>query len=118
MRDLLNSRADDREFVVEVETDLSAAIRFGDDRHGRRPASGTAFGATYRVGNGARGNVGADALVHFVAGPGVAAAIAGVRNPLPAPGGVDPRAWRTCASARPAPSAPRNAPSRRPITPR
>jgi predicted phage baseplate assembly protein len=90
VRDLLNSRADDREFVVEVETDLSAAIRFGDDQRGQRPASGTAFSATYRVGNGARGNVGADALVHFVAGPGVAAAIAGVRNPLPAAGGAEP----------------------------
>ena len=90
MRDLLNSRADDREFVVEVETDLSAAIRFGDDRHGRRPDSGTVFSATYRVGNGARGNVGADALVHFVAGPGVAGAIASVRNPLAAVGGAEP----------------------------
>ena len=90
VRDLLNSRADDREFVVEVETDLSAAIRFGDDRHGRRPDSGTVFSATYRVGNGARGNVGADALVHVVAAPGVAGAIASVRNPLAAVGGAEP----------------------------
>ena len=90
VRDLLNSRADDREFVVEVENDLAAAIRFGDDQRGLRPASGTVFSATYRVGNGARGNVGADALVHFFAGSGVAAAIAGVRNPLPATGGVEP----------------------------
>jgi predicted phage baseplate assembly protein len=48
------------------------------------------FSATYRVGNGARGNVGADALVHVVAAPGVAGAIASVRNPLAAVGGAEP----------------------------
>lgn len=90
VRDLLNSRADDREFVVEVEDDLAATIRFGDDQRGQRPASGTVLTATYRVGNGARGNVAADALAHFVAGSGVAGAIAMVRNPLPATGGVEP----------------------------
>jgi predicted phage baseplate assembly protein len=90
VRDLLNSRADDHEFVVEVENDLSAAIRFGDDQHGQRPDSGTVFSATYRVGNGARGNIGADALVHFVAAPDVAGAIASVRNPLAAVGGAEP----------------------------
>ena len=90
VRDLLNSRADDREFVVEVETDLSAALRFGDDRHGQRPDAGTTFSATYRVGNGARGNIGADALAHIVAAPGVAGAIASVRNPLAAVGGAEP----------------------------
>ena len=89
VRDLLASRPDDREFVVEVETDLAAALRFGDDRHGRRPDSGTGFSATYRVGNGSRGNVGADALVHFVA-DNVAGAIAAVRNPLAAVGGAEP----------------------------
>ena len=57
---------------------------------GRRPDAGTAFTATYRVGNGSRGNIGADALVHIVAAPGVAGAIASVRNPLPAVGGAEP----------------------------
>ena len=90
VRDLLGSRADDREFVVEVEADLSAALRFGDDRRGRRPDSGTDFTAIYRTGNGVRGNIGADALVHVVAAPGIAAAIASVRNPLAAAGGTEP----------------------------
>ncbi|MBD0325670.1 MAG: putative baseplate assembly protein, partial [Pyrinomonadaceae bacterium] len=55
-RDLLGSSSDKREFVVEVETDGVAAIRFGDDRFGSRPAAGTSFRATYRVGNGTQGN--------------------------------------------------------------
>ena len=90
VRDLLSSRPDDREFVVEVESDLAATLRFGDDRSGRRPDAGTAFTAVYRIGNGSRGNIGADALVHFVIGSGVASAIASVRNPLPAVGGTEP----------------------------
>ena len=90
VRDLLGSRPDDRKFVVEVESDLAATIRFGDDRSGRRPDAGTVFTAIYRVGNGSRGNIGADALVHFVAAPGAAGAITSVRNPLPAVGGTEP----------------------------
>ena len=41
-------------------TTAARALRFGDDTHGRRPATGTAFTARYRVGNGRAGNVGAD----------------------------------------------------------
>ena len=37
MRDLLNSRAGDEHFVVEVETDGAAYLRFGDGRFGSRP---------------------------------------------------------------------------------
>src|SRR5262249_52872212 len=58
-RDLLGSSETATDFVVEVEHDLEATLRFGDDAHGRRPATGTTFTASYRVGNGTRGNVGA-----------------------------------------------------------
>jgi predicted phage baseplate assembly protein len=87
-RDLLNSKAVSTEFVVEVEADGATLLRFGDDAHGKRPNSGTQFRtARYRVGNGAAGNIGAGALFHIVTGtPGVA----GVRQPLPARGGVEP----------------------------
>src|SRR5262249_58709296 len=74
-------------FVVEVEHDLAATVRFGDDVHGRRPAAGTSFNASYRVGNGTRGNVGAAAIAHAVT---PIDAIAGAWNPLPAVGGVEP----------------------------
>lgn len=88
-RDLLNSDAEKREFVVEVETDGTASIRFGDDRFGQRPASGTSFTAVYRVGNGVSGNVGSGALAHIVTSES-AVIENGVSNPLPARGGAEP----------------------------
>jgi hypothetical protein len=85
--DLLGSTGDKPEFVVEVETDGTATLRFGDGVHGRRPQTGTAFAATYRVGNGVAGNVGAGAIAHVATTNG---AILGATNPLPAAGGTDP----------------------------
>jgi hypothetical protein len=86
-RDLLDSDPFASEFVVEVEADGRAYLRFGDDRFGMRPAPGTSFTATYRVGNGVRGNIGAEALGHIVSSDD---GIVGVRNPMPAQGGVEP----------------------------
>ena len=85
-RDLLNSDPTATEFVVEIDTDGATYLRFGDDLLGKRPESGTQFTATYRVGNGVAGNVGAESLAHIVAG---LTAVALVRNPLPAQGGVE-----------------------------
>ncbi|MEO5577196.1 MAG: putative baseplate assembly protein [Gaiellaceae bacterium] len=84
--DLLASDGGAAEFVVEVEHDGAATLRFGDGAHGRRPEQGTVFEATYRVGNGTAGNVGASAIAHVVtAQPG----LLGVDNALAATGGVD-----------------------------
>lgn len=85
-RDLLNSAADATEFVVEIESDGRAYIRFGDSTHGLRPVSDTEFTANYRVGNGAAGNVGADSIAHIVTADG---RITTVRNPLAASGGQE-----------------------------
>ncbi len=41
-------------FVPEVETSGTAYLLFGDGINGLRPQPGTAFSATYRVGNGPR----------------------------------------------------------------
>jgi predicted phage baseplate assembly protein len=84
---LLNSAANATEFVVEIDTDGAAYLRFGDDLLGKRPEAGTQFTGTYRVGNGVEGNVGAESLAHIVTG---LTAISLVRNPLPAQGGVEP----------------------------
>ena len=46
----------------EMENDRRAHIRFGDDVSGQGPSGGASFTATYRVGGGRAGNVGADAL--------------------------------------------------------
>ena len=85
--DLLEQDKEGAAFVVEVENDGSAHLRFGDGTYGMAPLPGQRFSATYRVGNGAEGNVGREALAHvLVAGGG----ISGVRNPMAAAGGTDP----------------------------
>jgi hypothetical protein len=85
--DLLDSGRTSRDFVVEVESDGTAGIRFGDDRFGRRPAAGTTFSAEYRVGNGACGNIGAETLRHVESAD---SHIVSVCNWLPGAGGVEP----------------------------
>jgi hypothetical protein len=86
-RDLLASDRFATEFVGEMESDGRASLRFGDGIYGRRPTTGMALVASYRVGNGQRGNVGADAIGHVVSSDD---GILAVRNPLPAQGGTDP----------------------------
>ena len=89
-RDLFGSSATDPDFVAEVENDGTTELRFGDGLHGQRPEPSTSsisFSASYRIGNGASGNVGADSIVHFVTKQG---GIIAVTNPLPASGGIDP----------------------------
>lgn len=86
-RDLLNSGALTRQFVVEVEADGAAYLRFGDGVHGARPQANDEFAITYRIGNGARGNVGRGALAHIVSD---VVEIERVHNPLPAWGGLEP----------------------------
>lgn len=100
-RDLLASDGDATEFVVETENDGLPLLRFGDDSHGRRPNEGTVFTATYRVGNGVAGNVGADSIWHIVSN--ASGVFTGVSNPLPAAGGVDPESIE--AARRDAPEA-------------
>ncbi|BAU12715.1 hypothetical protein LEP3755_32460 [Leptolyngbya sp. NIES-3755] len=85
--DLLASDRFARDFVVEMEEDGQAQLRFGDDQLGRKPLPGTQFEATYRIGNGIAGNVGAEAIAHLYAQP---PGVLKVRNPLPATGGVGP----------------------------
>ena len=87
-RDLLSSDDDASDFVVEIEDSGRARLRFGDDAHGRRPDEDTGFKATYRIGNGTVGNVGAQAIAHLLIVP--ALAIDDITNPLAAFGGVDP----------------------------
>ena len=86
-RDLLQSRDADRHFVLETESDGHARIRFGDDKHGRRPDAGTDFSASYRLGNGPAGNVGIDTITHAITADG---RITAITNPLPGTGGTRP----------------------------
>lgn len=87
VRDLVSSHASAPDFVIEVDDDGLAHLRFGDGTQGLAPTPEGWFEPTWRVGNGAEGNIGCDALYHIV---GSDSAILGVRNPLPGQGGTDP----------------------------
>src|SRR6185369_16047617 len=91
--DLLESSGTEASFVVETENNGITHLRFGDGIYGRCPTPGTAFSASYRVGNGRTGNVGSEIICRverklgdgWVGIDGVA-----IINPLPATGGDDP----------------------------
>ncbi|MEM6353898.1 MAG: putative baseplate assembly protein, partial [Cyanobacteria bacterium P01_D01_bin.14] len=65
-RDLLASQPLDRHFVAEMDNHGRAHLRFGDGESGLRPAAGNEFTATYRIGNGEVGNIGAETLAFVV----------------------------------------------------
>jgi len=88
--DLLGSGPDDTQFVVEIDTDGTASLRFGDGTNGKKPTAGDVFTACYRIGNGTAGNVGVNCLVNCAAPVAAKATIISCTNPLPAAGGVDP----------------------------
>lgn len=91
-RDLLNTGRFATEFVMEVEDDGRAYLRFGDNVLGKRPAPGLNFTATYRVGNGTAGNIGAETLKHLIL-PSQFKDLENhikIRNPMAAQGGTDP----------------------------
>jgi hypothetical protein len=89
--DLLTTSEFSQRFVADVDDEGRAVLRFGDGDYGQRFVGITSVEATYRVGNGLSGNIGADALWHIV-GPMVLGwpVINAIRNPLPGEGGVDP----------------------------
>jgi len=89
--DLLFSGSGDYDFVVEVDNDGVAHLRFGDGDLGVLPAANATFMADYRVGNGPAGNVGAETITRIVFGSSVIRG-AGLRprNPMPAWGGTPP----------------------------
>ncbi len=106
--DLLESNGEDRHFVVEINNDGYAQLRFGDDELGRAPQVGEKLTAHYRIGNGPMGNVGAETITRVVLRNNIT--LSGIvftpRNPLPAQGGTAqeplseaklfaPRAFRT-----------------------
>lgn len=89
--DLIRSAQIDTHFVVEIDNDGVAHLRFGDGELGRQPPAGMSFSARYRIGNGSAGNVGAESISRLVLREtkldGVSVT---VRNPLPARGGTEP----------------------------
>lgn len=93
--DLFDSGPDDRHFVIEVDEERRAHVRFGDGEAGRAPEAGSWFVAEYRVGIGAAGNVGAEAIHGIVFRTGYpSGAEINARNPMPARGGTDQESTR------------------------
>jgi hypothetical protein len=88
--DLLESGPTDLSFVVEVDNDGKAYLRFGDGSLGVLPEAGTTFSASYRVGNGTPGNVGAETILYIVFRNTETGHHIVPRNPLGATGGTDP----------------------------
>jgi hypothetical protein len=94
-RDLLNSDRFARDYLVEMEENEQAFLRFGFGDMGKLPEPGDEFVVDYRIGNGAAGNVGPDTIHHLVLGEGnveraAARLIEAIWNPLAAQSGVDP----------------------------
>jgi len=89
--DLLDSTDQERGFVVEIDNEARAHLRFGDGELGMLPAARTTFSARYRVGNGPAGNVGPEAISRLVFRQTVSGSgIRRVRNLLAAQGGISP----------------------------
>ncbi len=86
--DLLESGPDDLHYVVEMDDDGDAHLRFGDGVLGRQPDAGDFFRALVRIGNGPAGNVGRDSIVWFALKSDVPPAGMVPRNPLAAIGGT------------------------------
>lgn len=89
--DLLESEPDNLSYVVEMDNDGYAHLRFGDDNLGRAPEPNEQFSATYRIGNGPTGNIGAETLAHIVFRKNKPDGITLTpRNPFAADGGTLP----------------------------
>ncbi|MBD2511500.1 putative baseplate assembly protein [Nostoc sp. LEGE 12447] len=87
--DLLASYNQDKYFVVEIDNDGNAHLRFGNGEFGKIPTAGSQFQATYRVGNGIAGNIGADTIAYAVSSTSLGVSLI-PHNPLPARGGTPP----------------------------
>jgi hypothetical protein len=89
--DLLSSGSDDYDFVVEIDNDGFAHLRFGDGELGRKPEAGTSFHTRYRIRNGLAGNVGAEAISRvFFRKTLLSGVTLQPRNPFAVHGGTDP----------------------------
>lgn len=87
---LLDSPPFEQHFVVDIDNNGRGELRFGDGQYGREVAGATEFIATYRIGNGRAGNIGAEALAHIVQSEVASCSmIKAIRNPLAATDGTD-----------------------------
>ncbi|HEX6828722.1 MAG TPA: baseplate J/gp47 family protein, partial [Burkholderiales bacterium] len=86
--DLIESRGDAAQFVVETDELSRSSLRFGNGVNGRALPEGAVVTCDYRVGPGVAGPVGCDSLVSF--DRALAPAVSAVWNPLDVTGGREP----------------------------
>jgi hypothetical protein len=63
--DLVHSTGNDPHYVVEIDENLRALVRFGDGTNGELLPENAVVTCTWLSGYGPDGNVGADSLTHF-----------------------------------------------------
>lgn len=83
------SRAGLTDFVLDIDENDRAVVRFGDGAFGAIPPIGAEIRATYRVGGGVAGNVAAASIATIVDAAELALKGAKVSNPDPATGGAE-----------------------------
>src|SRR5262249_55426722 len=89
-RDLIESHGEDRHFVVEMDNEGLAHLRFGDGDLGRAPEAGEAFAASYRIGIGLAGNIGRETINRVRLSTPTSGVTVTARNPIGATGGTQP----------------------------
>lgn len=83
---LIDASSEDRVYSTVTNENGVTFLLFGDNVNGRIPTQGAVITAEYRIGEGARGNVGAGTLVELTS-PIIG--IDGITNPASASGGAD-----------------------------
>ncbi|HOY62322.1 MAG TPA: putative baseplate assembly protein [bacterium] len=84
---LLDSNPSEKSFEIEIDENDIVTVNFGDNQNGKIPAPGmNNVRAVYRVGGGARGNVGANKINRMITS---VSEVSSVTNPAQAAGGVD-----------------------------
>lgn len=83
------SRAGQTEFVIDIDDQDRATLRFGDSELGAIPSAGSELQITYRVGGGPQGNVTAGTITTIVDAPRLNLLGAQVSNTAAATGGAD-----------------------------
>ena len=96
VNDLFSSNEFDRHFVVEIDDELFANLLFGDGDHGMEPKKSSdrffyKYHASYKIGNGTRGNVGKQAITSITQSSSFdpRGIIIKLYNPDDAKGGID-----------------------------
>lgn len=83
------SRGPDPDFATETDTNEITTVLLGDGEYGMIPPAGVEFVASYRVGGGTVGNVGAGQITVISNAPQLQLSGARVVNRAPASGGAD-----------------------------